>query len=74
MIITRIIIVVGTILTNFETAARVGSHRDIDWATTMTAAAVAAKMFLQERRHNNIIIHLPICCLQLRYVLITGDH
>lgn len=46
MIITRMIVVGTIILTNFETVAgRVGTRREIDWAT-MTAA-VAAKMFPQ---------------------------
>lgn len=51
MIITRIIVVGAIILMNFEMTVRVGSQREIDWATTMTTA-VAAKMFPQERRHN----------------------
>jgi len=42
---------------NFEMAARVGSQREIDWATTMTTA-VAAKMFPQERRFNFISTYL----------------
>lgn len=45
------------ILMNFEMAARVGSQREIDWATTMTTA-VAAKMFPQERRFNFISTYL----------------
>jgi len=67
MIITRIIVAGTIFLINFETAARVGSQREIDWETT---AAVEAKMFPQKRRHNCI----PTCCLRLRDLLITGDH